>query len=95
MVEGSSDEIDWDKEAEVPYEEANDDSAVGKRLALNMLDWDLITASDILAMLRSLCSGDKIVQKVQIYPSLFGLEQMKKDSLYGPPKEIFDVPNVE
>lgn len=30
-----------------------------------------------------------MIEKVQIYPSLYGIEQMKKDALYGPPKEIF------
>lgn len=31
-----------------------------------------------------------IITKVEIYPSQFGIEQMKKDALYGPSKEIFD-----
>ncbi len=55
----------------------------------------MVTATDILAMFRTLTSGDKVVEKVQIFPSLFGLEQMKKDSLYGPPKEIFEAGDVE
>ena len=61
---------------------------VGKRLALTNMDWDNIKAVDILALFTSLCKGDMIVTKVEIYPSLFGLEQMKRDSLYGPPKEM-------
>ena len=32
-----------------------------------------------------------IVSKVEIYPSLYGLEQMKRDTLYGPPKEVFQI----
>ena len=31
-----------------------------------------------------------MIEKVQIYPSLYGIEQMKRDSLYGPPKEMFE-----
>lgn len=54
------------------------------------MDWDNITAVDILALFSSICKGDMLVKKVEIYPSLFGIEQMKKDTLYGPPKEIFD-----
>lgn len=50
-----------------------------------------MTAVDILALFSSFCKGDMFISKVEIYPSLFGLEQMKKDSLYGPPKEILDV----
>ena len=30
------------------------------------------------------------IEKVLIYPSLYGIEQMKKDALYGPPKELFE-----
>lgn len=55
-----------------------------------MMDWDTITAVDLLALFSSLCQGDKVVHKVEIYPSLFGLEKMKEDALYGPPKEIFN-----
>ena len=54
------------------------------------MDWDSLNAVDILALFTSLCKGDMFVHKVEIYPSLFGIEQMKKDSLYGPPKEILD-----
>ena len=53
------------------------------------MDWDTVSAVDILAVFQSLCTGERVVHKVEIYPSLFGLEHMKNDSLYGPPKEIF------
>ena len=53
------------------------------------MDWDNLTAVDILAIFSSLCKGDMLVKKVEIYPSLYGIEQMKKDTLYGPPKELF------
>lgn len=54
------------------------------------MDWDSLNAVDILSLFTSLCKGDMFIEKVEIFPSLFGLEQMKKDSLYGPPKELFD-----
>ncbi len=63
---------------------------IGKRLALTNVDWDNLNAVDLLALFTSLCKGDMLVTKVEIYPSLFGLEQMKNDSLYGPPKEMLD-----
>ena len=64
---------------------------MGKRLALTNMDWDNLTAVDILSLFTSLCKGgDMIVRKVDIFPSLYGIEQMKNDSLYGPPKELFD-----
>ena len=63
---------------------------MGKRLALTNMDWDNINATDLLAMFSSFCKGEMLVTKVEIYPSLYGMEQMKNDTLYGPSKEIFD-----
>ena len=31
------------------------------------------------------------VEKVEIYPSKFGMEHMERDSLLGPPKEMFEI----
>jgi hypothetical protein len=80
----------WDEDGDIPYKEVTEES-VGLRIALNKMDWDNITATDILALFSTLCSGDKIVSKVEIYPSLFGLERMKREKEQGPPKEIFEV----
>lgn len=51
-----------------------DDSEVviGKRLALANMDWDNMSAVDILALFRSFCKGEMYVAKVEIYPSLYG-----------------------
>ena len=54
------------------------------------MDWDSLNAVDILALFNSFCKGSMFITKVEIYPSLFGLEQMKKDTLFGPPKELLD-----
>ena len=65
---------------------------VGKRLAVTNLDWDSIGAVDLYVLFRSFChslGGSTSIEKVQIYPSLYGIEQMKNDALYGPPKEMF------
>ncbi len=51
-----------------------DEVKPGMRLALTNMDWDNLNATDILALFSSLCKGDMIVKKVEIYPSLFGLE---------------------
>ena len=89
---GDSDEDSaiWDEDADLRYGKVANEEDVGCRLALNKMDWDTVSALDLLALFSSLCSGDKVVHKVEIYPSHFGLERMKRDSLYGPPKEIFD-----
>ena len=82
----------WSLDEEEPQEDKGSNVKEGKRLAVTNLDWDSIGAEDILAVFNSLCtqgSSSMRVDKVEIYPSQFGLEQMKNDSLYGPPKEMF------
>jgi len=84
-VDESNDESIWSAKDEAKLVKSDSEIQIGKRLALTNMDWDNITAVDILALFSSLCKGDMFVEKVEIYPSLFGLEQMKKDSMYGPP----------
>ena len=81
----------WGENEGIPFgETVEEGEALGKRLALNKMDWDIVQAVDLLALFSSLCTGDKVVSKVEIFPSLYGIEQMKKDSTFGPPKEIFN-----
>lgn len=88
--EGEQEEDVWDADTGIPYEETANEKGLGNRIALNKMDWDSISAVDLLALFQGLCSGEKVVHKVEIFPSLFGLERMKQDALHGPPKEIFD-----
>ena len=69
----------------------NKDVVVGKRIAVKQLDWDSISATDLLALFQSFCAAGSAmaISKVEIYPSKFGKEQMERDILYGPPKEMF------
>ena len=83
-------EVEIAAENDVPQGELEEESQAGTRLAMYKMDWDITNAADILAIFQSLCrSGEHIVTKVEIYPSLLGLEQMKKDALYGPPTKVF------
>lgn len=68
-----------------------DEVKVTKRMAVTNLDWDAINCKDIFVLFTSFCASNKshCVEKVDIYPSLFGIEQMKNDIMYGPPKEVF------
>jgi len=64
---------------------------VGKRIAVKQLDWDSITAEDLLAMFTSFCKrGSMRIEKVEVHLSKFGKERMESDFLYGPPKAIFE-----
>ena len=68
------------------------DVQVGKRIAVTNLDWDSISAVDLLVLFTSFCQsqgGAAAIEKVEIFPSKYGKEQMKQDTLYGPPKEMF------
>lgn len=55
-----------------------------KRLALVDLDWSQLRAVDILAALRSFAPGAGRVQRVTVYPSDYGLEQMAAEREAGP-----------
>jgi hypothetical protein len=59
----------WSVESmpEVPVEEANKGEVLGKRLAVTNLDWDAISACDILVLFRSFChtvGGGAMIDKV-------------------------------
>ena len=73
-----------ESEKEVEYGEE-----VSRRLAIVNLDWDHIRAVDLLALLGSFSTGSGVLEKVEIFPSEFGVERMAADATYGPPKQIF------
>ena len=69
----------WSVESmpEVPVDKADDGEVLGKRLAVTNLDWDAISAFDILVLFRSFChtvGTGAMIDKVQIFPSLYGIE---------------------
>ena len=64
MSEEEDDGEIWDEDAEIPYGETENEDGIGCRIALNKMDWDMVSALDILALFRSLCTGEKIVTKV-------------------------------
>lgn len=72
--EEENSEVWQDDDADIPQGELEGDQGVGKRLALNKMDWDVLRAVDILALFRGLCTGEQTITKVIIYPSLFGIE---------------------
>lgn len=54
------------------------------RLAVVDLDWDKISAVDVLAVLRSFLVKGQSIKAVSIYPSDFGLQRMKQEASVGP-----------
>ena len=53
--------MEMDENKDIPYGETVEEDNLGTRLALNKMDWDTVSATDLLALFSTLCSGDKIV----------------------------------
>lgn len=60
-----------------------------RRLALVNLDWDQIRAHDIFTLAHAFKPPTGSVLSVAIYPSKFGRERMARETIEGPPREIF------
>ncbi|ODV89334.1 hypothetical protein CANCADRAFT_148501 [Tortispora caseinolytica NRRL Y-17796] len=88
--EDSEDESDLELEEDIAIEEGpvlmGDES---KRFALVNLDWDNITAQDLMVVLSSFADSKDAIVSVTIYPSEFGKQQMSKERHEGPPSELF------
>jgi hypothetical protein len=55
-----------------------------QRLAIQNLDWDNMTAEDIMVVMQSFCPSGRIVKNVVVYPSDFGKQQMEHEAKFGP-----------
>lgn len=53
------------------------------------LDWDNIKSVDLFAMFQSFLPAGGRIEKVSIYPSEFGKQQMALENASGPPREIW------
>eukprot|EP00299_Pterocystis_sp_00344_P010866 c4965_g1_i2.p1 GENE.c4965_g1_i2~~c4965_g1_i2.p1 ORF type:complete len:586 (-),score=173.14 c4965_g1_i2:400-2157(-) len=79
---------DGAEEGDSEPEEAIPTTDPTNRLAVMNLDWQQLRSVDILAVLQSFCPSGGIIEKVTVYPSQFGLEQMQKEALEGP--QVFE-----
>lgn len=57
---------------------------ITNRLAVCNMDWDRLKAKDLLALFNSFKPKGGVVFSVKIYPSEFGKERMKKETIQGP-----------
>ena len=60
-----------------------------RRLALVNMDWDQIKAEDIYTLVYSFKPQIGAIVSVTVYPSKFGRERMARETIEGPPKELF------
>lgn len=81
-----SEESESEIEAEEEKPEEGDPSAT---FAVVNLDWDNVRAVDLMATFASFVPKGGSIKSVKIYPSEFGKEQMQKEEIEGPPKELF------
>ncbi|MCO5568864.1 hypothetical protein L7F22_022566 [Adiantum nelumboides] len=86
--EDSSDEEDT---ADSTSEEAEEEKVLmteteTRRLALVNMDWDHLRAVDLLAVMNSFLPKGGQILSVSVFPSEFGLQQMKEEEKRGPQK---------
>lgn len=60
-----------------------------KTLAAVNMDWDNIRAVDLMASFSSFVPASGRILSVRIYPSEYGKEKMREESVSGPPKDLF------
>lgn len=86
----SSSEESEELELEVePEEEKPEEGDPSSTFAVVNLDWDNVRAVDLMATFASFVPKGGAIRSVAIYPSEFGKEQMQKEEIEGPPKELF------
>lgn len=94
-LSSSSDESDSDEEVEEEdseielEEEKPEEGDPTSSFAVVNMDWDNIRAVDLMATFVSFVPKGGSIKSVTIYPSEYGKEQMQKEEVEGPPKELF------
>lgn len=82
----SEEEVESDIEVEQGKPEEGDPSDT---FAVVNMDWDNLKAVDLMATFQSFVPKNGLIKSITIYPSEFGKEQMQKEEVEGPPKELF------
>lgn len=81
---------DLESESEVELDDTKpEEGDPTATLAVVNLDWDNITAIDLMATLSSFVPQNGLIKYVHILPSEFGKEQMQREQVEGPPRELF------
>ena len=78
----------WDAQLPATHAEVGGDFRAA-RLAITDQEWKHCRAADLLVVLRSLCPPGGACQKVEVFASAYGAEEMAKEARFGP-AGIFD-----
>lgn len=77
-------------ESEIELEEGKpDEGDPSDSFAVVNMDWDNLRAVDLMATFLSFVPTGGALKSISIYPSEFGQEQMQKEEIEGPPRELF------
>lgn len=85
-----SDSFGFESDSEIEVEEEKpEEGDPSHTFAVVNLDWDNVRAVDLMATFASFVPKGGFIKSVSIYPSEFGKEQMQKEEIEGPPKDLF------
>lgn len=94
--EDSSSDLETDSESEseveseIELEEGKpEEGDPSDSFAVVNMDWDNLRAVDLMATFLSFVPTGGSIKSISIYPSEFGKEQMQKEEVEGPPRELF------
>lgn len=78
------------EESEVELEEGKpEEGEPSASFAVVNLDWDNVRAVDLMVTFQSFVPKGGSIKSVTIYPSQFGKEQMQREEIEGPSRELF------
>lgn len=78
------------EESEVELEEGKpEEGEPSASFAVVNLDWDNVRAVDLMVTFQSFVPKGGSIKSVTIYPSQFGKEQMQREDIEGPSRELF------
>jgi len=87
---GSDSESESEVESEIELEEGKpEEGDPSDSFAVVNMDWDNLRAVDLMATFLSFVPTGGSIKSISIYPSEFGKEQMQKEEVEGPPRDLF------
>ncbi|KAF7583245.1 nucleolar domain family protein [Clavispora lusitaniae] len=86
--DSDSDSFNLDSDVEIE-EEKPEEGDPSDTFAVVNLDWDNVRAVDLMATFASFVPKGGLIKSVTIYPSEYGKQQMQKEEIEGPPKDLF------
>ncbi|ODV70088.1 hypothetical protein HYPBUDRAFT_103358 [Hyphopichia burtonii NRRL Y-1933] len=88
--DSDSSEDEFEEDSEIELEESKpEEGDPSHSFAVVNMDWDNLRAVDLMATFSSFIPTGGSIKSVTIFPSEYGKEQMQREEIEGPPKELF------